>query len=961
MTALPRTLSTARLTGALLLGTLLSAPALAATAQSGGAPQSREQAALVEEQDLLARKLARVVASMNRLAERFEAEGRVHAANLLRDGLRHISERHEGSDGLTLEERMTGSHEKLRTGQSMQSIETQQRIIGELEALISILMDRPDLEQLETEIEKLQRQRQELDALASAEEKLREETEALRQDASNEAQEALEAGIEQARQQQRELLAQNEKHGRQSGALDLERLEQALEALARDQGTDAAVLEDWDPTATGSLEEAAARLAQARRAAEQQERLQEAARALRGAAEASAEDTPERSLEERAEAARRAARASGDEGAERAAEALREAAESLRQAGEDEEARAAASARVGELADELEAGAQAAGRQASAEREEAGRALESLEDSPSGSTRDMARELGEALESAEPAGAPPDSREAAQENSEAARATEEALRAVRDALEQNRFLGQALSASQEENAERAERLREGVERLPQDLGAEGERAEQALNEAREAMARASQQAEGGQSTESARSARQAEEALREASEALARGRENQAAQEGSSPSAEMAEAQEELARQVDELNRLTDQGSLGEEAQDAVRDALQQASEAMQQASQEMSRGQNASAAQTQRQAGESLREAAEQARDGVEPQTAEERARAEELAQEQERIEKELYEFQQRYEEESDESSPELPSLDQAQQSAAEARQSLEQGDLDRAQEQEQQAQEQIQQAMNQLQREEEQYQKLREEELLFQIAEEVASILEAHEAAMAETREVDAGREPGKRASRGQKLRLRKISRNEAALAERTREIGAAIREEGSLVFGELIERIERDLDSVARHLSDQGGYRSDERVQALQADVSHYLGWLAEALEEERERREEEQQQQQEGQPNEQPQDGENRLVPDVAELKLLSRMEVDVLDGIEELLVLYPELEQGGEIEPLLLEEIQRLAYRHERSTELFREFRKRLGIEAPLIEVDQGGGSQAGDDDGDTEE
>ena len=63
---------------------------------------------------------------------------------------------------------------------------------------------------------------------------------------------------------------------------------------------------------------------------------------------------------------------------------------------------------------------------------------------------------------------------------------------------------------------------------------------------------------------------------------------------------------------------------------------------------------------------------------------------------------------------------------------------------------------------------------------------------------------------------------------------------------------------------------------------------------------------------------------------------------------MLDSIEELLVLYPELKDGKEIDPLLLEEIQRLAHRHERSTELFQQFREQLGISAPTLE-------QIGDD------
>jgi hypothetical protein len=158
---------------------------------------------------------------------------------------------------------------------------------------------------------------------------------------------------------------------------------------------------------------------------------------------------------------------------------------------------------------------------------------------------------------------------------------------------------------------------------------------------------------------------------------------------------------------------------------------------------------------------------------------------------------------------------------------------------------------------------------------------------------------------------------------------------EIGEAITEEGSLVFAELTGRIDHDLRRVAREMGESGGYRSGDRVQALQSDVTDSLEWLGEALLEEKKRREE--QEQQDGPPAPK---GENRLVPDVAELKLLGRMEREVLDNIDELLVLYPELEKAEDIDPLLLEEIGTLAVRHRRTTALFKVFRERLKLPEP---------------------
>jgi uncharacterized protein (DUF58 family) len=70
-----------------------------------------------------------------------------------------------------------------------------------------------------------------------------------------------------------------------------------------------------------------------------------------------------------------------------------------------------------------------------------------------------------------------------------------------------------------------------------------------------------------------------------------------------------------------------------------------------------------------------------------------------------------------------------------------------------------------------------------------------------------------------------------------------------------------------------------------------------------------------------------------------------LKLLRRIEVDVLQRIDQMLLLHPELSEG-DVDQLLLEDLSRLAYRHQRLTELFQGFRKRIGIEdAPATDED----------------
>ena len=146
-------------------------------------------------------------------------------------------------------------------------------------------------------------------------------------------------------------------------------------------------------------------------------------------------------------------------------------------------------------------------------------------------------------------------------------------------------------------------------------------------------------------------------------------------------------------------------------------------------------------------------------------------------------------------------------------------------------------------------------------------------------------------------------------------------------AIRAEGTLVFAEVLDRAARDLRRVVKDLSDAGGYRSGERTQALQDDVADGLALLREALEDELERRAEEEQQQeqeqQDQQQEEQQQQDSNQLIPDVAELKLLAKLEEDLLQRVDQLYDLYPEIAAGEELDPLILRDIARLASQHER--------------------------------------
>jgi hypothetical protein len=311
------------------------------------------------------------------------------------------------------------------------------------------------------------------------------------------------------------------------------------------------------------------------------------------------------------------------------------------------------------------------------------------------------------------------------------------------------------------------------------------------------------------------------------------------------------------------------------------------------------------------------------------------ERQRAAELAAEQERLRQEILDLARRIKQRDEPRS--RPDLARADSQASAAKGSLEEGDPAQAENQEAEVERELRQAQSELQEEEEQYQRLRAEEQLFRIAEETATLLEAHRAQMKELAEVDAERAGADAPSRAQKMRLRRIAREEGVLGTRAQELSGAIEKEGTKVAAGLLAGAASDLARLSKDLGEEGDYQTGERVQGLQRDVEQALLWLLDALRAEQARRQNDRQKNPGGQQQDQ---GEPPLIPDSTELKLLKRMEEELRQSLDALRALHPELANQEELTPDVLRDIARLAGRHERLTELFKDLRGRVGIPPP---------------------
>ena len=144
--------------------------------------------------------------------------------------------------------------------------------------------------------------------------------------------------------------------------------------------------------------------------------------------------------------------------------------------------------------------------------------------------------------------------------------------------------------------------------------------------------------------------------------------------------------------------------------------------------------------------------------------------------------------------------------------------------------------------------------------------------------------------------------------------------------ITEDGALVFTFSLARNSEDLERVAELLG-TSPYLTDAYTQTLQRDVFDRYEELLAALDDELERRQSQQQDQ--GEPQ-QPPEGQPRqpLIPRVAELLMLKRMEEASLRKVGNFLKTHTEIE-SGELGEIGRERLVRLGHQHTKITELFK--------------------------------
>jgi hypothetical protein len=315
------------------------------------------------------------------------------------------------------------------------------------------------------------------------------------------------------------------------------------------------------------------------------------------------------------------------------------------------------------------------------------------------------------------------------------------------------------------------------------------------------------------------------------------------------------------------------------------------------------------------------------------EPQTPEQLANS--VAQQQE-LQRRLRELMDRLEELPDQEFQQPG--ERAESAMQQAAQALQEGRDQEAATRQEEASEALEEAKQKLQGERDRYEQLRQEEVLFRLGEELKGLLDEQLAVSSETREVNEARGDRERLSRSHRRAVARLSETERSLAREASAIAEELSADGAKVFVFAIEQVADGMQSAADELADQ---ETGSFVASLQQGIEQRLADLLAVLDDELERRREAMQDMaDEEPPPDQGAQGRQPLVPPVAELLLIQRMELMALTRIENFQDLHPEAaEEGlGEMELMLLE---RWALEHSKTTALF----ESMIPEDPEVEVD----------------
>ena len=391
--------------------------------------------------------------------------------------------------------------------------------------------------------------------------------------------------------------------------------------------------------------------------------------------------------------------------------------------------------------------------------------------------------------------------------------------------------------------------------------------------------------------------------------------------------------QDEIVKQAEELQaamaQAAKEGGLQPSQNRAGAQELQKARQSMQRAGANLQRGSPRAAAREQADAANKLEETARRIQEARSLTPAQKRDLAE-TARKAAELEREILALARRID--RDKNRQAKKRLEEAAEKAALAKRNMDAGDPDASERAQRETGRKIDEAKKELERERDQYLKLRQEELLFKIADEVTQLIDKQNEINRQTLTLVAGRKSESRLPRGIRNQIKQLGRKEGELAKRAAFLAENLKKEQTLIFTYVLDAVARDLDELESNMNTRRP-QAGPYVQTIQVEVVQQLKWLLTSLKEEIQRKKQERQEQngeqQEREQNTNEGDRKRRLVPDVAELKLLKRLEMDIQGRIKDFLSLKRRV--GEQFDPTDERRLNRLSLRHAKINDLFVEF------------------------------
>ncbi|MHC4944776.1 MAG: coiled-coil domain-containing protein [Planctomycetota bacterium] len=469
------------------------------------------------------------------------------------------------------------------------------------------------------------------------------------------------------------------------------------------------------------------------------------------------------------------------------------------------------------------------------------------------------------------------------------------------------------------------------------------RAEQETEAAEEAMTAAQEHFKEGRLAEASEQSAQASEKLREAAKALseqARAARRDEMRTGFNLAGRQDYIEKKTAELRDKMEVLKSVQEQSDSKHPLSPERAEEIMNEMNQSQNSLKEGEHGRALSHQNEALdklEALEKAMEQAREQARERSdasqhqANDAARSEkmqELAKRQKTLEEQTHDLMRRLREIPD---PQMrKDLSDAADNMAGASAALGEGNPEEAEMDEEEAKKQLEKAMKKLVQEETKYQNIRQQEVLFRVQQALEEVKTEQDAITSETAEFDTARAGVRRLTRLQRKTLRTLAVREQEVRAKTSDIKEKIEEDDATVFSWVLERNVQDLDEVAEHLQRQ---RSDPLVQNIQRDISDRFAELIEAMKLELKRRSEAEPQEGAAPDDSGPQ--RNALIPPVAELLMIKKMEENALRRLNDFVRLNPEiLEEGAGI--MEMEMLKRLGHRHAHITELFTKMVEKAG-------------------------